>query len=52
VDDLNMTSRLEHNLVPLNLSSVNLVSLLRQIVVDAMNADRTGKYSFDFEVEE
>lgn len=52
VDDLNMTSRLEYNLVPLNLSSVNLVSLLRQIAVDAMNADRTGKYSFDFEVEE
>ena len=52
VEDLNMTSRLEYNLVPLNLSSVNLVSFLRQIVVDAMNADCTGKYSFGFEAEE
>ena len=52
VDDLNMTSRLEYGMVPLNLSSVNLVSFLRQIVVDTINADITGKYSFDFEVDE
>lgn len=44
VNDLNLASKLEYNVQPLHLDTVNLVSLVRQTAVDFLNLDLEGKY--------
>ena len=49
INDLNLASRLEYRMQPLNSGAVNLVALLRQAVVDFINSDPEGKYPVSWE---
>ena len=44
VNDLNLTSRLEYNMQPLMKKEQNILSVVRQVVVDFMNMDIDEKY--------
>lgn len=48
VNDLNLASKLEYNVQPLHMDTVNLVSLVRQTAVDFLNLDLEGKYPIEW----
>lgn len=52
VDDLNLSSKLEYSMQPLNTTQVNMVALVRQVVVDFMNNDIEDKYAIEWLTEE
>ena len=49
INDLNLASRLEYRMQPLNAGPVSLVTLLRQAVVDFINSDPEGRYPVSWE---
>jgi len=52
INDLNLASKLEYNMQPVNLAQENLVALTRQVVVDFMNLDLDSKYPIEWETDE
>ncbi len=48
INNLNLTSKLEYNMQPINPAPVNLVAIARQSVVDFMNLDMEEKYSIEW----
>lgn len=52
VNDLNLASKLEYNMQPLQLEQVNLVSVARQCAADFINTDFSGKYPLEWKAEE
>ncbi|MDE6015237.1 MAG: HAMP domain-containing histidine kinase [Acetatifactor sp.] len=52
IDDLNLASRLEYNMQPNHLARENLISIVRQVVVDFMNLDIDGRYPIHWETDE
>lgn len=48
ISNLNLTSRLEYNLVSVKKSSVSIIKVLREIIVDYMNHDSQNLYDIDF----
>ncbi|MBB5265224.1 signal transduction histidine kinase [Catenibacillus scindens] len=52
INDLNLSSKLEYNMQPLCLETVNLVGIARQCAVDFMNTDLDGKYPLTWEMDE
>ena len=48
INDLNLASKLEYNMQPVDRESVSLVSLMRKTVVDFLNMDAEGKYPMEW----
>lgn len=48
ISNLNLTSRLEYNLVPMERKSISIIKLLREIIVDYMNQEEQNPYEFNF----
>lgn len=48
VNDLNLASKLEYNVQPLHMDTVNLVPLVRQTAVDFLNLDLEGKFPIEW----
>lgn len=52
VSDLNLASKLEYNMQPMNLRGENAVAIVRQVAVDFINADLNGKYPIEWTTDE
>lgn len=52
VNDLNLASKLEYNMQPINITTFNIVLAIRQVVVDFINAGFEDKYSIVWETAE
>lgn len=52
ISDLNLASKMEYNMQPVNMSGQNMVSIVRQVVVDFMNMDIDDKYPIMWETDE
>ena len=48
INDLNLASKLEYNMQPTHIAQVNLISVVRQVVVDFINLDISGKYPIEW----
>lgn len=48
INDLNLTSKLEYNMQPINLEKINIISIVRQVVVDFMNMDISNQYPIEW----
>lgn len=48
INDLNLASKLEYNMQPVNLMPQNMIALVRQVVVDFINADIDEKYPIEW----
>ncbi|MFG6393631.1 MAG: HAMP domain-containing histidine kinase [Lachnospiraceae bacterium] len=51
VNDLNLASKLEYNMQPLNLARQNLVAITRQVVVDFINMDTLNRHQIEWETD-
>lgn len=52
VNDLNLASKLEYNMQPLNCRETNAVAVVRQVVVDFINTDIGDKYPIEWKTED
>lgn len=52
INDLNLASKLEYNMQPVNRANVNMVAVVRQVVVDFINMDIDDKYPIEWETDE
>ncbi|WP_195420869.1 sensor histidine kinase [Faecalicatena contorta] len=52
INDLNLASKLEYNMQPINLAKYNLIAIVRQVVVDFMNMDIEDNYPIQWETDE
>ncbi|MDE5804113.1 MAG: HAMP domain-containing histidine kinase [Lachnospiraceae bacterium] len=52
VNDLNLASKLEYNMQPVNLKKENMVAVVRQVVVDFMNVDIDEKHPIEWKTDE
>lgn len=52
INDLNLASKLEYNMQPLNPVTQNLIAIVRQVVVDFINMDIEDKYPIEWETDE
>ncbi len=52
VNDLNLASKLEYDMQPINPKKENMVAIVRQVVVDFINMDINEKYPIEWETEE
>lgn len=52
INDLNLASKLEYNMQPVNPVSVNMVAAVRQAAVDFINMDPDNKYPMEWETDE
>ena len=52
VNDLNLASKLEYNMQPVNLKKENMVAIVRQVVVDFMNVDIDEKHPIEWKTDE
>ncbi|MCM1056498.1 MAG: HAMP domain-containing histidine kinase [Firmicutes bacterium] len=52
INDLNLASKLEYNMQPVNLQEENIVAIVRQTVVDHMNMDIDSRHPIIWETEE
>lgn len=52
INDLNLSSKLEYNMQPLQCQKLNAVAFARQAVVDFLNQDPDGKYPICWETSE
>lgn len=50
ITDLNLTSRLEYSMQPLNLGTIYMVELARQVISEFLNNGLDDKYQIDFDV--
>lgn len=48
INDLNLASKLEYNMQPTHIEQVNVISAVRQVVVDFINLDISGKYPIEW----
>lgn len=48
INDLNLASKLEYNMQPTHIEQVNVISAVRQVVVDFINLDIDGKYPIEW----
>ncbi len=52
INDLNLASKLEYNMQPINPKKENMVAVVRQVVVDFINMDIEDKYPVEWETKE
>ena len=52
INDLNLASKLEYNMQPINPAKQNLIAIVRQVVVDFINMDIEDKYPIEWETNE
>lgn len=52
INDLNLASKLEHNMQPINCEKQNLIAVIRQVVVDFINMNIDEKYTIEWETDE
>lgn len=52
INDLNLASKLEYNMQPINPKPVNLIAVARQSVVDFINLDMDEKYPIEWNTDE
>ncbi len=52
INDLNLASKLEYNMQPINPARQNLVAVVRQVVVDFINMDIDDKHPIAWETDE
>lgn len=50
VSDLNLSSKLEYSMQPMNLKKINLLSLVREIVVAFINNDFNDMYRIEYQI--
>lgn len=48
INDLNLASKLEYNMQPTHMEQVNIISVVRQVVVDFINLDIRGQYPIEW----
>lgn len=48
INDLNLASKLEYNMQPTHIEQVNVISVVREVVVDFINLDIDGKYPIEW----
>lgn len=51
INDLNIASKLEYNMQPINPIKQNLIAIVRQVVVDFMNTDIEDNYKFEWQID-
>ncbi|MFR7604469.1 MAG: sensor histidine kinase [Oscillospiraceae bacterium] len=52
INDLNLASKLEYNMQPINPKKQNLIAVIRQVVVDFINMNIDEKYTIVWETDE
>ena len=52
INDLNLASKLEYNMQPINSAKQNLIAIVRQVVVDFFNMDIEDKYPIEWQTDE
>lgn len=52
INDLNLASKLEYDMQPINPVQQNLIAIVRQVVVDFINMDIDDKYPIEWETDE
>lgn len=52
INDLNLASKLEYDMQPINPQMQNMVSIVRQVVVDFINMDIADKYPIEWETDD
>lgn len=52
IGDLNLASKLEYNMQPINSAKQNVIALVRQVVVDFINMNIDEKYFIEWETDE
>ena len=52
INDLNLASKLEYNMQPLNMKKINVLALVRQVVVTFLNNDIDNNHPIVFNVED
>ena len=52
INDLNLASKLEYNMQPINPERQNLISIIRQVVVDFINMNIDEKYTIEWQTDE
>lgn len=52
INDLNLASKLEYNMQPINSVKQNMIAIIRQVVVDFINMDINDKYPLEWETDE
>jgi signal transduction histidine kinase len=52
INDLNLASKLEYNMQPLSPTNENLISIVRQVVVDFINMDIDDKHPMEWQTDE
>ncbi|MDE6129080.1 MAG: HAMP domain-containing histidine kinase, partial [Lachnospiraceae bacterium] len=52
VNDLNLASKLEYNMQPINPKKENMVAIVRQVVVDFINMDIDDKHPIEWQTDE
>lgn len=52
INDLNLASKLEYNMQPINPIKQNLIAVIRQVVVDFINMNIDEKYTIGWETDE
>lgn len=48
INNLNLASKLEYNMQPTHIEQVNIICAVRQVVVDFINLDISGKYPIEW----
>src|SRR5699024_1838794 len=48
IDDLNLSTRLKNKALTLNLENINIVSLVREIIIDILNNPQNSKENIEF----
>lgn len=52
INDLNLASKLEYNMQPINPKRQNLIAVIRQVVADFINMNIDEKYAIEWETDE
>ena len=52
INDLNLASKLEYNMQPINPERQNLIAVVRQVVVDFINMNIDEKYTIEWQTDE
>ena len=52
INDLNLASKLEYNMQPINPERQNLIAVVRQVVVDFINMNINEKYTIEWQTDE
>ena len=52
INDLNLASKLEYNMQPVNPEKQNLIAVIRQVVVDCINMNIDDKYTIEWATDE